>query len=119
MLLGGRPYSCGGPCRFIPNARVANIISQNPIFALVQVYGEDVAILAGDALLCLAFEYICRETRGVAPERIVRVSHLYQYPIRMHPSSTCLQLPLAMASSPFVHPIVDCFGEPKLRALAW
>lgn len=40
----------------------------------VQVYGEDVAILAGDALLCLAFEYICRETRGVAPERIVRVS---------------------------------------------
>jgi len=40
----------------------------------VQVYGEDVAILAGDALLCLAFEYICRETRGVAPERLVRVS---------------------------------------------
>ncbi|EIE26210.1 Polyprenyl synthetase [Coccomyxa subellipsoidea C-169] len=38
-----------------------------------KVYGEDVAILAGDALLCLAFEYICRETRGVAPERIVRV----------------------------------------------
>ena len=32
------------------------------------------AILAGDALLALAFEYICRETRGVAPERIVRVS---------------------------------------------
>lgn len=31
------------------------------------------AILAGDALLTLAFEYICRETRGVAPERIVRV----------------------------------------------
>ncbi|CAL5223044.1 g5500 [Coccomyxa viridis] len=38
-----------------------------------KVYGEDVAILAGDALLTLAFEYICRETRGVAPERIVRV----------------------------------------------
>ena len=38
------------------------------------MYGEDVAILAGDALLTLAFEYICRETRGVAPERIVRVS---------------------------------------------
>jgi geranylgeranyl pyrophosphate synthase len=40
----------------------------------MKVYGEDVAILAGDALLTLAFEYICRETRGVAPERIVRVS---------------------------------------------
>ncbi len=40
----------------------------------IQAYGEDVAILAGDALLSLAFEYICRETRGVAPERIVRVS---------------------------------------------
>lgn len=39
----------------------------------LQQYGEDVAILAGDALLALAFEYICRETRGVQPERIIRV----------------------------------------------
>lgn len=38
-----------------------------------QVYGEEVAILAGDALLALAFEYVARETRGVSAERIVRV----------------------------------------------
>ena len=44
-----------------------------------QAFGEDVAILAGDALLCLAFEYICRETRGVAPERIVRVNVLFHF----------------------------------------
>jgi hypothetical protein len=37
------------------------------------VYGEEVAILAGDALLALAFEYVARETRGVSAERIVRV----------------------------------------------
>ena len=37
------------------------------------MYGEEVAILAGDALLALAFEYVARETRGVAAERIVRV----------------------------------------------
>ena len=49
--------------------------------AHLQVYGEDVAILAGDALLTLAFEYICRETRGLAPERIVRVSILVSEPL--------------------------------------
>ena len=37
------------------------------------MYGEEVAILAGDALLALAFEYVARETRGVSAERIVRV----------------------------------------------
>ena len=41
------------------------------------------AILAGDALLTLAFEYICRETRGVAPERIVRVRH------SLYPTTSC------------------------------
>ena len=42
------------------------------------------AILAGDALLTLAFEYICRETRGVAPERIVRVRiHCEEAPCRV------------------------------------
>ena len=47
--------------------------SAHQICGPAQAFGEDVAILAGDALLTLAFEYICRETRGVAPERIVRV----------------------------------------------
>ncbi len=37
------------------------------------MYGEEVAILAGDALLALAFEYVARETRGVSADRIVRV----------------------------------------------
>ena len=32
------------------------------------------AILAGDALLSLSFEYIARETRGVDPSRVLRVS---------------------------------------------
>lgn len=38
-----------------------------------KVYGEEVAILAGDALLSLAFEYIARETKDVSPERVLRV----------------------------------------------
>ena len=37
------------------------------------MYGEEVAILAGDALLSLSFEYIARETRGVAAERVLQV----------------------------------------------
>lgn len=42
-----------------------------------KVYGEDIAILAGDGLLAYAFEYIARETQGVAPERVLRViAHL-------------------------------------------
>lgn len=41
---------------------------------MMQAYGEDIAILAGDALLSLSFEYIARETRNVAPERVLRVS---------------------------------------------
>eukprot|EP00899_Mesostigma_viride_P014141 jgi/Mesvir1/22728/Mv14134-RA.1 len=36
-------------------------------------YGEALAILAGDALLSLSFEYIARATKGVDPARIVRV----------------------------------------------
>jgi hypothetical protein len=40
----------------------------------VQKYGEDIAILAGDALLSFSFEYIARETRGVDPARVLRVS---------------------------------------------
>jgi geranylgeranyl diphosphate synthase, type II len=38
-----------------------------------QVYGENMAILAGDAMLTYAFEHIARATRGVAPERVLRV----------------------------------------------
>lgn len=40
------------------------------------VYGEDTAILAGDALLAYAYEYVARETKGVDPTRIVRVIRL-------------------------------------------
>ena len=38
-----------------------------------KVYGEEVAILAGDALLSLAFEYIARETKGVDPQLVLQV----------------------------------------------
>ncbi len=38
-----------------------------------KVYGEDMAILAGDALLSYAFEYIARYTQGVPAERVLRV----------------------------------------------
>lgn len=37
-----------------------------------KVFGEDVAVLAGDALLAFAFEHIAVSTIGVAPPRIVR-----------------------------------------------
>ncbi|GJP38918.1 hypothetical protein CLOM_g23330 [Closterium sp. NIES-68] len=39
-----------------------------------KVYGEDVAVLAGDAMLSFAFEHVARATpSSVPPERIVRV----------------------------------------------
>uniref|UniRef100_A0A3Q7F8X1 Uncharacterized protein n=1 Tax=Solanum lycopersicum TaxID=4081 RepID=A0A3Q7F8X1_SOLLC len=38
-----------------------------------KIYGEDVAVLAGDALLALAFEHIATHTKGVSSDRIVRV----------------------------------------------
>ena len=42
-----------------------------------KVYGEDIAILAGDGLLAYAFEYIATETRGVSPDRILKtIAHL-------------------------------------------
>lgn len=37
------------------------------------VYGEDIAILAGDALLSTAFEHCARETKDVPAERVVEV----------------------------------------------
>jgi geranylgeranyl diphosphate synthase type II len=38
-----------------------------------RVYGEDVAILAGDGLLAYAFEYIASQTKNVPPERVLQV----------------------------------------------
>lgn len=37
-----------------------------------KVFGEDVALLAGDALLAFAFEHIATSTPGVPPSRILR-----------------------------------------------
>ncbi|KAL2348472.1 hypothetical protein Fmac_002472 [Flemingia macrophylla] len=37
-----------------------------------KVFGEDVAVLAGDALLAFAFEHIAVSTKGVSPARVVR-----------------------------------------------
>ena len=59
-----------------------------------QVYGEDVAILAGDALLAFAFEHIARATKNVAAERIVQVN-------------TLLRIVIGSGwSPPLVHPLV-------------
>ena len=42
-----------------------------------KVYGDDIAILAGDALLAYAFEFIAGQTKGVPAERILKViAHL-------------------------------------------
>ncbi|MDJ0687631.1 MAG: polyprenyl synthetase family protein [Xenococcaceae cyanobacterium MO_188.B32] len=38
-----------------------------------KVYGEDIAILAGDGLLAYAFEYVAANTYDIPAERIVRV----------------------------------------------
>ncbi len=38
-----------------------------------KVYGEDIAILAGDGLLAYAFEYIAEETQGVSADRLLKV----------------------------------------------
>jgi geranylgeranyl diphosphate synthase type II len=38
-----------------------------------KVYGEDIAILAGDALLSYAFEYVASQTRNVPPQQILKV----------------------------------------------
>ncbi len=38
-----------------------------------KVYGEDIAILAGDALLAYAFQYIAQQTHGIPAERVLEV----------------------------------------------
>lgn len=42
-----------------------------------KVYGEDIAILAGDGLLAYAFEFIAAQTQQVPPQQVLRVvAHL-------------------------------------------
>jgi geranylgeranyl diphosphate synthase, type II len=42
-----------------------------------KVYGEDIAILAGDGLLAYAFEYIATQTQGVSADRVLKaIAHL-------------------------------------------
>ena len=42
-----------------------------------KVYGEDIAILAGDGLLAYAFEYIAVHTQGVSADRVLKaIAHL-------------------------------------------
>jgi geranylgeranyl diphosphate synthase, type II len=38
-----------------------------------KVYGEDIAILAGDGLLAQAFEHVAEHTQGVPAERLIKV----------------------------------------------
>ncbi|KAK4416524.1 Geranylgeranyl pyrophosphate synthase, chloroplastic [Sesamum alatum] len=38
-----------------------------------KVFGEDVTVLAGDALLAFSFEHVATATKGASPERVVRV----------------------------------------------
>lgn len=38
-----------------------------------KVYGEDIAILAGDGLLAYSFEYVATQTRNVPPQKIIEV----------------------------------------------
>ena len=38
-----------------------------------KVYGDDIAILAGDGLLSYAFEFVATQTQGVPPERVLQV----------------------------------------------
>ncbi|CAN8075119.1 unnamed protein product [Agarophyton chilense] len=49
-----------------------------------KVYGEDIAILAGDALLSYAFEYVARNTRSVDPARVVEVLALLTNSVGPH-----------------------------------
>eukprot|EP00178_Gracilaria_changii_P014334 TRINITY_DN40459_c0_g1_i1.p1 TRINITY_DN40459_c0_g1~~TRINITY_DN40459_c0_g1_i1.p1 ORF type:complete len:417 (-),score=72.40 TRINITY_DN40459_c0_g1_i1:1490-2680(-) len=49
-----------------------------------KVYGEDIAILAGDALLSYAFEYVARNTHSVDPSRVVEVLALLTNSVGPH-----------------------------------
>ena len=42
-----------------------------------KVYGDDIAILAGDGLLAYAFEYMATQTQGVSADRVLKaIAHL-------------------------------------------
>ena len=42
-----------------------------------KVYGEDIAILAGDGLLAYAFEHVATQTQGASPDRLIKtIAHL-------------------------------------------
>lgn len=42
-----------------------------------KVYGEDIAILAGDGLLAYSFEYIATQTQGVSADKVLKaIAHL-------------------------------------------
>ncbi len=42
-----------------------------------KVYGEDIAILAGDGLLAYAFEHVATQTQGANPDRLIKtIAHL-------------------------------------------
>lgn len=66
-----------------PSSCVSAAIPAGSDCFLSQAFGEDIAILAGDALLSLSFEYIARETQNVPPERVLRVCY---------PSSASMQI---------------------------
>lgn len=38
-----------------------------------KIYGDDIAILSGDALLAYAFEYVARKTQGVPADRLLEI----------------------------------------------
>jgi len=41
-----------------------------------KVYGEDIAILAGDGLLAYAFEFVAANTRNVPAEQLLVITRL-------------------------------------------
>ncbi len=45
------------------------------LLGCTQVFGEDMAVLSGDALLSYAFEYIARYTTGVEPSRVIPMTN--------------------------------------------
>eukprot|EP00955_Chlamydomonas_euryale_P113772 366232-Chlamydomonas_euryale.AAC.14 len=65
---------CVAPCtRCVFSWPVPTISTRLSLFTLPQVYGEDVAILAGDALLTYSFEHIARDTKGADAGAVLRV----------------------------------------------
>ncbi|KAG1666583.1 hypothetical protein FOA52_000550 [Chlamydomonas sp. UWO 241] len=73
LLAGGkrvRPALCLAACELVGG----DVATAMPTAcAMEMVYGEDVAILAGDALLTFSFEHIAKATRGAPAEKVLRV----------------------------------------------